>query len=372
MSLTRIMSRNDVKAALVARGTRGFKSDGTGADNASPTWRPRDLGPPREWVGNGGQQERAGGQCREERRLWELRCDDRSAADQQHDDSGDAQPARCGDSAAAATRRGNGDSDGARDAVEQQRGGALLGRSIPDDNNNGGQGVVTSTKLNDAMIQMDFGLETSIEGHETYEAIVGCRVHISRRERDVLRTICDFSSGGSAAGDDRTSGSTVDGWSSGGRGRRAGRQRRRRVGDGSDAGKQLRRRGSDGAVKGSDRQRWRASVVTGWWLTRPASSGRRRRRQRGGAVSTGRTRDFDEITTTRWRDLGVGCRVRKSRRERDVLRFAISRAIVEIVVDRVGPMASESRLLFICDMSSYPDAVDISQLSVRWGHLSGP
>ncbi|KAK9089261.1 hypothetical protein Scep_028343 [Stephania cephalantha] len=30
-----------------------------------------------------------------------------------------------------------------------------------------------------------------------------------------------------------------------------------------------------------------------------------------------------------------------------------------------GPLASESWLLFICDMSSYLDAVDISQLSVR-------
>ncbi|KAK9119142.1 hypothetical protein Scep_017235 [Stephania cephalantha] len=36
-------------------------------------------------------------------------------------------------------------------------------------------------------------------------------------------------------------------------------------------------------------------------------------------------RDFNEIATTRWMDLGVGCRVRKSRREREVLRFAISR-----------------------------------------------
>ncbi|KAK9105219.1 hypothetical protein Scep_022063 [Stephania cephalantha] len=56
--------------------------------------------------------------------------------------------------------------------------------------------------------------------------------------------------------------------------------------------------------------------------------GLRRDERRGGALSTGRMRDFDEIATTRWRDLGVGCRVRKSRRERDVLRFAISRAIV--------------------------------------------
>ncbi|KAK9101316.1 hypothetical protein Scep_024746 [Stephania cephalantha] len=38
-------------------------------------------------------------------------------------------------------------------------------------------------------------------------------------------------------------------------------------------------------------------------------------------VFIGRMRDFDDIATTRWRDLGVGCRVRKSRRERR-LRFA--------------------------------------------------
>ncbi|KAK9114931.1 hypothetical protein Syun_021728 [Stephania yunnanensis] len=42
-------------------------------------------------------------------------------------------------------------------------------------------------------------------------------------------------------------------------------------------------------------------------------------------MPTGRMRGFYEIATTRWRDLGVGCRVLKSRRERDVLRFAISR-----------------------------------------------
>ncbi|KAK9158076.1 hypothetical protein Scep_004650 [Stephania cephalantha] len=61
----------------------------------------------------------------------------------------------------------------------------------------------------------------------------------------------------------------------------------------------------------------------------------------------------------------VGCAISTKSRRCDG-------AIVEIVVNRVGPMASESRLLFICDMSSYPDAVDISQLNVRWGHLSGP
>ncbi|KAK9167617.1 hypothetical protein Scep_002808 [Stephania cephalantha] len=59
----------------------------------------------------------------------------------------------------------------------------------PRRDNNSGQGVVTSTKLDDAMDSMDFGLETSIEGHWTYEAIVGCRVRISRSERDVMRTI---------------------------------------------------------------------------------------------------------------------------------------------------------------------------------------
>ncbi|KAK9148340.1 hypothetical protein Scep_007097 [Stephania cephalantha] len=41
-------------------------------------------------------------------------------------------------------------------------------------------------------------------------------------------------------------------------------------------------------------------------------------------------------------------------------------------VGHVGPLANESWLLFICDMSSYLDAVDISQLSVRWGLLFGP
>ncbi|KAK9093811.1 hypothetical protein Scep_025280 [Stephania cephalantha] len=50
-----------------------------------------------------------------------------------------------------------------------------------------------------------------------------------------------------------------------------------------------------------------------------------------------------------------------------VVHYFVMIAIVEIVVDRVGPLASESWLLFICDMSSYPDAVDISQLSARWG-----
>ncbi|KAK9104678.1 hypothetical protein Scep_021522 [Stephania cephalantha] len=70
------------------------------------------------------------------------------------------------------------------------------------------------------------------------------------------------------------------------------------------------------------------------------------RRQRGGAF-------LAVDTTTRWSFIVVHCFVMIN--------------IVEIVVDRVGPLASESWLLFICDMSSYPNAVDISQLSVRWG-----
>ncbi|KAK9132816.1 hypothetical protein Scep_012344 [Stephania cephalantha] len=51
------------------------------------------------------------------------------------------------------------------------------------------------------------------------------------------------------------------------------------------------------------------------------------KRRRDGALSTGWMRDFDEITTTRWRDLGVGFRVRKSRCER---RFEMI-AIVELL-----------------------------------------
>ncbi|KAK9106988.1 hypothetical protein Syun_022999 [Stephania yunnanensis] len=80
---------------------------------------------------------------------------------------------------------------------------------------------------------------------------------------------------------------------------------------------------------------WRGQRRTVGWrggaedddLVTPASGRQRRRRgeRRVGTLSTGRLRDFDEIATTRTRDLGVGCRVRKSRRERDVSRFAISR-----------------------------------------------
>ncbi|KAK9105096.1 hypothetical protein Scep_021940 [Stephania cephalantha] len=98
---------------------------------------------------------------------------------------------------------------------------------------------------------------------------------------------------------------------------------------------------------------------------------RRRQRRRGGALPDRlipdeaqqqwtRRRDFDEarrrdgLLAKETRGVGhetldaiVGCWVRISRHDRDVLRM-------------------------ICDFSSsYLDAVDISQLSVRWGHLSG-
>ncbi|KAK9157361.1 hypothetical protein Scep_003935 [Stephania cephalantha] len=52
---------------------------------------------------------------------------------------------------------------------------------------------------------------------------------------------------------------------------------------------------------------------------RPTSESAWARDAMNGAVaryrSAPRMRDFDEITMTRWRDLGVVCRVRKSRRE---------------------------------------------------------
>ncbi|KAK9157678.1 hypothetical protein Scep_004252 [Stephania cephalantha] len=79
-------------------------------------------------------------------------------------------------------------------------------------------------------------------------------------------------------------------------------------------------------------------------------------------------------TDRRWRTGGVDDETARARRARSSDMAAALRgpaaarrsiAIVEIVVDRVGLMASESRLLFICDMSSYPDAVDISQLSTN-------
>ncbi|KAK9156874.1 hypothetical protein Scep_003448 [Stephania cephalantha] len=41
----------------------------------------------------------------------------------------------------------------------------VAGPIDPRQDNNGGQGVVTSTKLDDAMDHMNFVVETSIEGH---------------------------------------------------------------------------------------------------------------------------------------------------------------------------------------------------------------
>ncbi|KAK9140317.1 hypothetical protein Scep_009998 [Stephania cephalantha] len=88
-------------------------------------------------------------------------------------------------------------------------------------------------------------------------------------------------------------------------------------------------------------------------------------RQAASPATGERRRGFDAMNGAVARCQPVGCAISTKSRRR-------GEAIVEIVVDRVGPMASESQLLFICDMSLYPDAVDISQLSVRWGHLSGP
>ncbi|KAK9095258.1 hypothetical protein Scep_026727 [Stephania cephalantha] len=103
-----------------------------------------------------------------------------------------------------------------------------------------------------------------------------------------------------------------------------------------------RRRGS-----GSDRQRRTSGDAT-------------RRNSTAVAATDERRRGCDAMNGAVARCRPVGCAISTKSRRRDG-------AIVEIVVDRVSLMASESRLLFICDMSSYPDAVDISQLSVRWG-----
>ncbi|KAK9089497.1 hypothetical protein Scep_028579 [Stephania cephalantha] len=104
--------------------------------------------------------------------------------------------------------------------------------------------------------------------------------------------------------------------------------------------------------------------------------GRFRRRQR--AVSGGRQRRWWRRRQRRSGERParvVGRRMRLIRRNRDdamevsfiVVHAFVMIAIVEIVIDRVGPMASESQFLFICDMSSYPDAADISQLSALIG-----
>ncbi|KAK9092394.1 hypothetical protein Syun_027305 [Stephania yunnanensis] len=98
---------------------------------------------------------------------------------------------------------------------------------------------------------------------------------------------------------------------------------------GSDAGEQLCRRGSEGARKraGSaatarerDATRMNSpAVADGGTGERPAGApaSDRRRRRRGSSAdgAVAQFRSVDEIATTRWRDLRVGCRVRKSRRE---------------------------------------------------------
>ncbi|KAK9125716.1 hypothetical protein Scep_014562 [Stephania cephalantha] len=128
---------------------------------------------------------------------------------------------------------------------------------------------------------------------------------------------------------------------------------------GSDAGETAATPARQRVGSAATNQRRRGGTHQRWRRAAPATG----ERQRGcdamnGAVARCRPVGCVEIATTRWSFIVVHC--------------FVMIAIVEIVVDRVGPMASESRLLFICDMSSYPDAVDISQLSVRWGNLSGP
>ncbi|KAK9132861.1 hypothetical protein Scep_012389 [Stephania cephalantha] len=76
---------------------------------------------------------------------------------------------------------------------------------------------------------------------------------------------------------------------------RADQPRRRGIQQ-RDVGEGRRRPASGGAPAKAARQRQRPL---------------RRDKRRGGALSTGRMCDFVEIATTRWRDLGVGCRVRK-------------------------------------------------------------
>ncbi|KAK9166331.1 hypothetical protein Scep_001522 [Stephania cephalantha] len=111
----------------------------------------------------------------------------------------------------------------------------------------------------------------------------------------------------------------------------------RRADESGGATKQSSVNGSGGGRDGGAARGASAGAIGDVWL------------RRDGALSTDRRRDFDEFDDAMDSNGFDG------------------HAIVEIVVDRVGPLASESWLLFICDMSSYPDAVDISQLSVRWG-----
>ncbi|KAK9132820.1 hypothetical protein Scep_012348 [Stephania cephalantha] len=87
--------------------------------------------------------------------------------------------------------------------------------------------------------------------------------------------------------------------------------------------------------RGADGQRPSSSGGVAARAARQRQRRLRRGEWRGGALSTGRMRDLDEIATTRWGDLGVGCRVRNSRRERDIFRFAISRG-ADLSISRPG------------------------------------
>ncbi|KAK9125111.1 hypothetical protein Scep_013957 [Stephania cephalantha] len=75
-----------------------------------------------------------------------------------------------GTTAVMAQQRRARERSGWRMATRGERRGAtarwrVAGPIDPRRDNNGGQGVVTSTKLDDAMDHMDFGVETFIEGH---------------------------------------------------------------------------------------------------------------------------------------------------------------------------------------------------------------
>ncbi|KAK9095539.1 hypothetical protein Scep_027008 [Stephania cephalantha] len=83
---------------------------------------------------------------------------------------------------------------------------------------------------------------------------------------------------------------------------RRGRGGGPRGGRGSSAGGIQQRDAGEGCAAAMARERGDAVVVdaAGGGAAAAPPAGQRRR-QRGGAVSTGRTRDFDEIMTTRWR-----------------------------------------------------------------------
>ncbi|KAK9119712.1 hypothetical protein Scep_017805 [Stephania cephalantha] len=162
------------------------------ADGGSrATRRPRTAVPAtRRWRDCGDDDERRCNSGQRRTRRWRDCEGRRRAAARSTTPARTRTPAR-GSDAGKEEERWISSGSGAVNGVEQRRGGALPDRSIPDETQ---QQWTTRHDFDEALFRDGLlAKKTRGVGHGTYEAIVGCRVRISRSERDVLRTICDFS-----------------------------------------------------------------------------------------------------------------------------------------------------------------------------------